>query len=260
MNRSIPNVINDELFHSIDPRILQIINTSCFVLCEEWPKFMATYKYFMNNTSSFAVCSDWPMSLAAMEAPTMMDRLGAMKDIRDSTYSKILALHSVRSTACNKQTNNNPHKQNILVTWFSLLNLYVILMIDQIVSLTSVIHRLPSTYTWLIFYRNLRLTILHASLTTASSSGVSSDLQDEESFQHSRSCLISIRKTNSQYKNCLWGLFQFLSCKWWCFTVTVFKQADAKWKIFKNKFGSWKRNTLNLKHNFCPKWAPYFCL
>ena len=45
-----------------------------------------------------------PISLAAMDAPTMIDRFGAMKDIRDSTYSKILALHSVRSTAYKKYT------------------------------------------------------------------------------------------------------------------------------------------------------------
>lgn len=102
MNRFILNVINDELFYFIDLRILKIINISCFVLCEEWFKFMVIYKYFMNNIGSFVICSDWFMSLVVMEVFTMMDRLGAMKDIRDFIYLKILVLYFVRSTVCNK--------------------------------------------------------------------------------------------------------------------------------------------------------------
>ena len=39
------------------------------------------------------------MSLAAMGAPTMMDKLGAIKVIRLSTYDKILDLHRSNSIA-----------------------------------------------------------------------------------------------------------------------------------------------------------------
>ena len=44
-----------------------------------------------------------PISFAAMLEPTMADRLGAMKDILDSTYSKILAFFSARSIAISQE-------------------------------------------------------------------------------------------------------------------------------------------------------------
>ena len=53
----------------------------------------------------------WPISLAATEAPTMMDRLGAMNVIRDSTYSNILFLFSFRLTAWNTKTKNKKNKK-----------------------------------------------------------------------------------------------------------------------------------------------------
>ena len=44
-----------------------------------------------------------PINLAAMFEPTMAERFGAMKAIRDSTYSKILAFFSARSMAISQE-------------------------------------------------------------------------------------------------------------------------------------------------------------
>lgn len=58
---------------------------SCKILQNKWGK-----KIFLDLS---------PMILAAVDAPTMMERFGAMKDILDSTYSYILCLDWFSSRA-----------------------------------------------------------------------------------------------------------------------------------------------------------------
>jgi hypothetical protein len=56
----------------------------------------------------FKICIYYlPINLAAIDAPTIMDRLGAMNDILDSTYSNIFSLNSLNSTAL--KDNKNIH-------------------------------------------------------------------------------------------------------------------------------------------------------